>query len=45
MVCHRKAAAMALQVRENAISTFSMKGLEPLLEQAFEVHAGLRTSR
>ena len=41
MVCHWKEPAAALQIRENAISPFSMKGLEPLLEQACKVHVGL----
>jgi hypothetical protein len=41
MICHWEEPAAALQIRENAISTFSMKGLEPLLEQALKIHVGL----
>src|SRR5688572_9827028 len=41
MICHRKGPATALQIRENAISTFSMQGLEPLLEHALKIHAGV----
>jgi hypothetical protein len=32
LICHWKEPAAALQIRENAISTFAMKDLEPLLE-------------
>src|SRR5262245_47665647 len=38
MLGHRKEASAAPQIRENAISTFSMKGLELLLEQYVEIH-------
>jgi len=41
MVCHWKEPAAALQMGENAISTLSMKGLEPLLEQAIKIHVDL----
>jgi hypothetical protein len=41
VVCHWKEPAAALQIREDAISTFSMKGLEPLLEQPLEIHVDL----
>jgi hypothetical protein len=41
MICHWKEPAAALQIRENTISTFSMKGLEPLLEQPLKIHVGL----
>ena len=34
MIGHWKEPAAALQIRKKAIPTFSMKGLEPLLEQA-----------
>ena len=44
MICHWKEPAAALQIRENAISTFSMKGLEPLLEQALKIHVASCTS-
>jgi hypothetical protein len=40
MICHWKGPAPALQIRENAISTFSMKALEPLLEQVLKIHVG-----
>src|SRR5687767_9175766 len=41
MLGHRKEAAAAPQIRENAISTFSKKGLELLLEQYVEMHVDL----
>jgi hypothetical protein len=41
MICHCKEPAAALQIRENAISTLSMKGLKPLLEQALKIHVAL----
>jgi hypothetical protein len=41
MLCHWKGPAAALQIRENPISTFSMKGLEPLPEQPLKFHVGL----
>ena len=41
MLSHRKEAAAAPQIRENAISTFSKKGLELLLEQYVEMHVDL----
>jgi hypothetical protein len=39
MICHGKESAAALQICEDAISTLLMKGIEPLLEQAFKIHA------
>ena len=41
MVRHWKATAAALQIRENPISAFSMKGVELLLEQALKIHVDL----
>jgi hypothetical protein len=41
MICHWKEPAAALQIREYAIPTFSMKAFEPLLEQALKIHVGL----
>jgi len=41
MVCHWKGPAATLQIREHAVSTFPMKALKPLLEQALKVCVGL----
>jgi hypothetical protein len=41
IICDWKGPAAALQIRENAISAFSMKGREPLLEQSLKIHVGV----
>jgi hypothetical protein len=41
MIRHWKGPAAALQIRENAVSSFAPKGREPLLEQVLKVHVGL----